>query len=90
MAYDLALAKKLTIITPLYGRHEMTLRHLLYLEAVRCPFKVYITDGSFDDKNLEIIEANKNGNNVPTIHTQYGRFAFILRCLLSIICADNV
>ncbi|MCQ2956001.1 MAG: TIGR00180 family glycosyltransferase [Opitutales bacterium] len=72
MAYDIELAKKLTIITPLYGRHEMTLRHLLYLEAVRCPFKVYITDGSFDDKNLEIIEANKH--RFSHVNYEYHRY----------------
>ena len=72
MAYDLELAKKLTIITPLYGRHEMTLRHLLYLEAVRCPCKVYITDGSSDNKNLEIIEANKH--RFPHVNYEYHRY----------------
>ncbi|HCI56772.1 MAG TPA: hypothetical protein DEW74_01465 [Opitutae bacterium] len=60
MNYDLELAKKLTILTSIYGRVELTLRHLLYLEAVRCPFKVYLADGSLDDQNLKIIEANKH------------------------------
>ncbi len=72
MAYDLELAKKLTIITPLYGRYEMTLRHLLYLEAVRCPFKVYLLDDSHGDEDRQIIEANKH--RFPHVAYEYHRY----------------
>jgi len=72
MAYDLELAKKLTIITPLCGRYEMTLRHLLYLEAVRCPFKVYLLDNSHGDEDRQIIEANKH--RFPHVDYEYHRY----------------
>ena len=72
MAYDLELAKKLTIITPLCGRYEMTLRHLLYLEAVRCPFKVYLLDNSHGDEDRQIIEANKH--RFPHVAYEYHRY----------------
>ena len=54
------IADQLVIITPLCGRPKFTLRHLLYLETVHCPFKVFFADGSPDDQNRAIIETNRH------------------------------
>ena len=42
------------------------------MEAVKCPFKILIADGSLDDQNKQIIDANKH--RFPNVDFEYHRF----------------
>ena len=70
--YDKALADKLTIVLPLKGRPLFTIRYFLYMEAVKCPFKILIADGSLDEENKKVIDENKH--RWPHVNFEYYRF----------------
>jgi len=70
--YNKDLIEKLTILLPLKGRPLLTLRYFLYMEAVKCPFKILIADGSLDEENKKII--NNNKHLFPNIHFKYHKF----------------
>ena len=70
--YDKNLADKLTIILPLKGRPLFTIRYFLYMEAVKCPFKILIADGSLDEENKKVIDENKH--RWPNVSFEYYRF----------------
>jgi glycosyltransferase domain-containing protein len=70
--YNKALTDKLTIVLPLKGRSLFTIRYFLYMEAVRCPFKILIADGSLDEENKKVIDENKH--RWPHVNFEYYRF----------------
>lgn len=70
--YNKELASKLTILLPLKGRPLFTLRYFLYMEAVRCPFKILVADGSLDEENKKIIDENKH--KFQNVNFEYNRF----------------
>ena len=70
--YDKNLAAKLTVILTLKGRPLFTIRYFLYMEAVKCPFKILIADGSLDEENKKVIDENKH--RWPNVNFEYYRF----------------
>jgi len=70
--YNKNLADKLTIILPLKGRPLFTIRYFFYMEAVKCPFKILIADGSLDEENKKVIDENKH--RWPHVNFEYHRF----------------
>ena len=70
--YDKTLVDKLTIVLALKGRPLFTIRYFLYMEAVKCPFKILIADGSLDEENKKVIDENKY--RWPHVNFEYYRF----------------
>src|SRR5438132_11425595 len=65
--------RDLTVLLPLKGRPEFTLRWMKYADSVRFPFRVLIADGSEDETGPKILS---NKANFPNVNYEYMRYPY--------------
>src|SRR5712692_11181932 len=65
--------RDLTVLLPLKGRPEFTLRWMKYADSVRFPFHVLIADGSEDETGPKILS---NKANFPNVNYEYMRYPY--------------
>ena len=65
---------KISLIIPIKGREEFTFRILSYLDSIKYPFKIYISDGSHNKKeNIKIIKSFKSSLNIQYLSFKYDK-----------------
>jgi len=65
--------RDLTVLLPLKGRPEFTLRWMKYADSVRFPFRVLIADGGEDDTGRKVLS---NKANFPNVDYEYLRHPY--------------
>ena len=66
------LSQKCTLFVPLKDKHAFTLRLCLYLNAIKCPYKILFADGSLTDKNEKVLKNYKH--LFPNLDFEYHKF----------------
>src|SRR2546428_12405224 len=65
--------RDLTVLLPLKGRPEFTLRWMKYADCVRLPFRVLIADGGVDETGPKGLS---NKANFPSVSYDYMRYPY--------------
>jgi len=63
----------LTILIPLKGRDDYTVRCVNYLNFIECPYRILFADGG---KNSKIQELLENKDNFPNLNYEYIRYPY--------------